>query len=286
MRLDRYHRATDFLADAGAWLTEREAEHNLLLGIAGNLARSERAGEPAEDPTPYFAVVREGGRPVAAAMRTPPWNLVLSEVDDLAALGLLADDLGDATLPGVTGPPAAVRAFASAWTGSHGGRVETRMEERIYRLSEVAPPPRPARGAPREAAVEDRPLLLEWVVAFHTEALPGEDHARVRAMVEEWEPGTARRFWLWEDDGRPVCLVGIGSPTPNGIRVGPVYTPPAHRGRGYASALTAHASRVALAEGRSFCFLYTDVTNATANRIYQAIGYRPVTDALMVAFRT
>jgi predicted GNAT family acetyltransferase len=37
-------------------------------------------------------------------------------------------------------------------------------------------------------------------------------------------------------------------------------------------------------EGRRFCFLYTNLANPTSNRIYQAIGYEPVTDALMVSF--
>jgi hypothetical protein len=39
-----------------------------------------------------------------------------------------------------------------------------------------------------------------------------------------------------------------------------------------------------LDEGRRFCFLYTDLANPTSNKIYQAIGYKPVTDALMVGF--
>jgi predicted GNAT family acetyltransferase len=39
-----------------------------------------------------------------------------------------------------------------------------------------------------------------------------------------------------------------------------------------------------LDEGRTYCFLYTDLGNPTANHIYQAIGYEPVTDALMVSF--
>jgi hypothetical protein len=81
-----------------------------------------------------------------------------------------------------------------------------------------------------------------------------------------------------------VSLVGAGGRTPNGIRIGPVYTPPEERGRGYASRLTAYVSETLLAEGHRFCFLYTDIDNPTANDIYQQIGYRPVTDALMVSF--
>ena len=80
---------------------------------------------------------------------------------------------------------------------------------------------------------------------------------------------------LWEDGGEPVSLAGFGSPTPNGIRIGPVYTPPQLRGRGYASALTAHVSQAQLDAGRAFCFLYTDLANPTSNKIYVDIGYFP-----------
>jgi len=72
--------------------------------------------------------------------------------------------------------------------------------------------------------------------------------------------------------------------TPNGVRIGPVYTPPEERGHGYASGLTAAASQWNLDQGRRFSFLYTNLANETANHIYQAIGYERVTDALMVRF--
>ena len=81
-----------------------------------------------------------------------------------------------------------------------------------------------------------------------------------------------------------MSAVGYGSPTPTGVRIGPVYTPPEFRGRGYASALTAHVSTEQLAAGRSFCFLYTDLANPTSNKIYVAIGYRRVCDSVQYAF--
>lgn len=79
-------------------------------------------------------------------------------------------------------------------------------------------------------------------------------------------------------------MAGTAGQTPAGIRVGPVYTPPQHRGRGYASNLTAEVSRRMLAERRRFCFRYTDLANPTSNHIYREIGYRPVTDAVMLTF--
>ena len=88
---------------------------------------------------------------------------------------------------------------------------------------------------------------------------------------------------IWED-GERVSLAGWGSPTPNGIRIGPVYTPPEYRRRGYGSASTAAATARNLAAGRRFCFLYTDVANPTSNKIYMDIGYEPVCDSVEFAF--
>ena len=66
--------------------------------------------------------------------------------------------------------------------------------------------------------------------------------------------------------------------TPRGVRVNMVYTPPELRRRGYASACVAALSQRMLDSGKKFCFLYTDLSNPTSNKIYQEIGYRPVFD--------
>ena len=91
-------------------------------------------------------------------------------------------------------------------------------------------------------------------------------------------------FPLWEDGGAVVSASGWGGPTPNGIRIGPVYTPPELRGRGYATALVAELSQTLLDEGRRFCFLFTDLANPTSNAIYERIGYVRVCEAAMISF--
>jgi uncharacterized protein len=63
-----------------------------------------------------------------------------------------------------------------------------------------------------------------------------------------------------------------------------VYTPPDLRGRGYGSAVTAHATQEQLAAGRDYCFLYTDLANPTSNKIYMNIGYERVCDSAEYAF--
>jgi GNAT superfamily N-acetyltransferase len=289
LRVARHGDVGTFLADAGTWLEAREAEHNLMLGISSTL----RFAPVVYPRPPYLAVVRDGSRIVAAAMRTPPWPLILSEVDDPRAVPAIAADIDDALagerLSGVVGPPAMARAFADGWVAAHGGAWEVGLDERVFRLSRVIPPSRPAPGAMRKASTSiptDRALVTRWVIDFAREALPPDDQARLAESVDSWLELTGRTVYLWEDgSGQPVSLTGVSGATPNGIRIGPVYTPSEFRGRGYASSLVAAVSQAQLDAGRQFCFLYTDLANPTSNRIYQAIGYEPVTDALRLAFR-
>ena len=60
-------------------------------------------------------------------------------------------------------------------------------------------------------------------------------------------------------------------------RIGPVFTPRAHRGRGYASAGVAGVSKRLRDEGADVC-LYTDQENPTSNKVYAAIGFEPLVD--------
>ena len=94
----------------------------------------------------------------------------------------------------------------------------------------------------------------------------------------------ARAVFLWEVEGETVAMAAAQGETPNGIRVGYVYTPPELRGRRYATTLTAGLTRLLLDRGRRFCFLYTDLANPTSNGIYLRIGYRKVAEALQVHF--
>lgn len=282
----RVHRQPDvhaFLAEAGSFLAEREAEHNLLLGICSSLVRDP---QPFGAGPPYLATIADDGLIVGAALRTPPHNLVLSETDDLAVIAPLVRDVHDAvdTLPGVLGPGTAVSAFVRAWCERTGGGATLTMANRIYRASSATVPSGVA-GAMRSYRDDDHDVTIRWYDAFFREALPDEalgdpTETQVRRRLDDPDGGLR----IWEVESRPVSLAGFGSRTPNGIRVGPVYTPPELRGRGYASALVGRMTAALLEAGHRYCFLFTDLANPTSNGIYQRIGYEAVTDVDQYAF--
>jgi predicted GNAT family acetyltransferase len=132
-------------------------------------------------------------------------------------------------------------------------------------------------GGPPPSNRRDKPILVAWLEAFAREALD-EFYPDPGAAVDRWLSTIGfRQGWIWEDEG-PVSFAGISGLTPHGIRLGPVYTPPEHRRRGYAGNLVAAASQAQLDRGRSFVFLFTDLANRTSNHVYQQIGYEPVID--------
>jgi predicted GNAT family acetyltransferase len=277
--------AAAFLAEAGPFLLADEARHNLILGIAGTIRDS-----PDRYPLRNLWLVREGGEVSAAALRTPPYNLVLARPRSAPALAALAEAVAGEEIPGVTGTEPEVHQFAELWSRQSGVPGRVNMRQGVYSLEHVAPLPE-VPGSARVGTDDDYDLALRWWIAFGEEVLheggPGREDAdqNVRHKLSSPTGG----FLLWEDDGEPVSLAGWGGPTPNGIRIGPVYTPPELRGRGYATALTAELSQSLLdgrlyEGGRKFCFLYTDLANPTSNAIYERIGYRLAAEAAEVVF--
>ena len=272
--------ADEVLERAGAYLELEEARHNLALGIL-----STARAHPDVYPELRAWVAIEGGRVVGAALRTPPHNLILARPTDERAVAALAYRIGD-ELPGVVGAIPEVERFSAAWALQHECAAKVVFEQRIYALTDVVPPA-PVPGSMRLATVADRDHVLGWFRAFSEEVLhPGgnDDDARLQRSVDARLRSEDAGMALWMLDGRPVSLAGFGGPTPNGVRIGPVYTPPELRGQGFGTAVTAAISQRLLEGGRRFCFLYTDLANPTSNAIYLRIGYEPVCDSREVAF--
>jgi GNAT superfamily N-acetyltransferase len=216
----------------------------------------------------------------AAVSMTPPHELLLAVVPDDTVDGLVTTLRGAGVpVPGVNGAVQTVEAFAAAWTTGTTLRADVVMRQRLYRLDRLDPPaPPPGRARPATAA--DEPLIVTWFDAFQAEtgvpALPAAPI--VRAAVE------ARRVWLWEVGIHPVAMAGRGPTTAGVARVGPVFTPPDQRGRGYGGAVTAACTADALRVDARDVVLFTDLANPASNAVYQRLGYRRSCDRAVVHF--
>jgi len=275
--------APSFLRLAGPLLERDEARNQLPLGIAGTLSE-----HPDTYDLVWFWVVVHQGAPVAAALRTEPYNLVLADPSSRSALDALLEAIieDDAALPGVVGNLPHIGTAASILSTATRRESEIALAQGVYELTAVREVPR-VPGTARAATPEDRKLLIAWLTAFSHEAdpHPDQDVARLEQTLDTRFSSEGAGFWLWEDEGRPVSFSGYSGQTPTGIRIGPVYTPPPHRRRGYATSLVAEQSRWLLERGRRSCFLFTDLSNPTSNSVYAAIGYRRVCESMEYRFR-
>jgi predicted GNAT family acetyltransferase len=155
------------------------------------------------------------------------------------------------------------------------------MRMRLYALGQLLPPDPPPPGEPRTASTADRDLTLAWLDAFHDEAGPVGPRESERVVNDKLGYGG---LILWEHEGRPVSLAGRNRAAAGQARIGPVYTPPELRGRGFGGAATAAVTRAALDDGAEEVVLFTDLANPTSNTLYQRLGYRPISDWTVLRF--
>lgn len=280
MKLREHGSVREFLATAAPVLEADEARHNLGYGICSTLIES-----PRTYPRFHLWTVEADDGVAGAAMMTPPHNLWLARPADSSVLELLARELDarGVTLPGVTAAQPEVDAFAAEWERLRGVSRLLLHAQGIYAVSDVRMPA-DVPGALRDATAEDRQLLIDWWRAFVAEALhEGGPEADAEEPIDRRLLDGVGGLVIW-DDADPVSFAGYGGQTPNGVRIGPVYTPPEYRRRGYGGALTAALSRRLLGEGKRYCFLYTDLANPTSNAIYERIGYRRVCESAEFRF--
>jgi predicted GNAT family acetyltransferase len=271
--------AGQFLERVQPFLLRREGEHCLILGLLDGL----RAGEQWGTEPPLMASVEIGDEIAAVALMTPPHNLIISWTADDSTLDAIARELHATgmVLPGISSSADIAGKFALKWSELSGRTFRVQMAQRIYQLRRVTSVTRTA-GRLREPNQSDDALMREWRAAFSVDA-EGMDPGQAREAAALPLPHS-RQLLLWEVEHTAVAMAGFAGPTPNGIRVAWVYTPPENRGKGFAGACVAALSQKLLDDGRNCCFLYTDLANPISNHVYQKIGYEPVTDATVYLF--
>lgn len=278
MKVERYRTAALFLQAVEPYLLEAEAENNLILGIA----RAYAGGAAHPGSAAYFAAVRDSDIRICA-FSTLPTKLGITQGTGARSVALLAQDVHEAcpAVQDIVGPEPTARAFVEHFVSLRRTRVVHHMAQRIHALTTLSSLDRTAPGHLRPADQRDLELAMQWVKAFAADV--GDAHGDPQALVAGLI--ASGQLYLWEDN-RPVSMAAWTGKTPNGVRVNLVYTPPAERNHGYATACVSALSRHLLALGNRFCCLYTDAANPTSNAIYHRIGYRPVTEAAMYTLAT
>ncbi|HVF19596.1 MAG TPA: GNAT family N-acetyltransferase [Mycobacteriales bacterium] len=275
MELRTFDHVDDFAARVLPRLEADEAQFNLALAVISSL----QSGRIVPDRAPFLASIRDGEEDIAV-LHTPPHGLLLTGLPEGSAPAVVDAVLsGGYRPPLVVGPPEAVEPVTAQWCARTGQVVGGRRAQGIYAASRLVPPPA-VDGGVQVATAADGDTVFDWFCAFSDELglLPRTSRAVVDARV------AAGDIALWCTEDGPVSMAGIGGRTTRGARIGPVYTPAAHRSHGYAAAVTAAQTQRCFDQGADRCFLYTDLANPTSNAIYQRLGYERVADSLEITF--
>jgi GNAT superfamily N-acetyltransferase len=270
-----------YLTAVNGFLRADAVRNSIMLSVAASL----QASGPATfgDGTPLCGWwTGPDGAVSAACLHTPPFPILVTTLPPGAAAAL-ATELASRShqLAAVNSVPEPGTEFAAAWAERTGQVSRVGMRMRLYALGTLLPPDPPPPGQARTASEADRDLLIDWLDAFHDEAGPLGPRESQRLVDSRLGPGCLA---LWEHEGAPVSLAGWTPPAGGVARVGPVYTPPGLRGRGFGGAATVAVTRAALDGGATGVVLFTDLANPTSNTLYQRLGYRPVTDWTVLRF--
>jgi GNAT superfamily N-acetyltransferase len=277
-----------FLVAAGPWLAAEPVLGTVVATVSERMAADRAAGVAFTAlHTPWWLVVRDpDGSVVGLGMRTAPFAphpmFLLPMPDEAAeALAGVLHERGE-PLGGVNGARPAVDRAAAAWTRLTGEPTEVAVHTRLFELGELTMPPAP-EGRLRAATPADVPLATGWFQRFFAEAdeQAGRPPSRSGEHVDADDVSrrvAQRTVWVWEDEhGRVVHLTSATAPAYGVSRIGPVFTPREHRGRGYAGAAVALVARRLCDEGVRVC-LFTDQANPTSNALYERLGFRPLVD--------
>jgi predicted GNAT family acetyltransferase len=271
-----------YRAAVGGLLSADPVRHTVLLSVLAGLVEFGLAAFGPEPPLfgwwSQDGPSRSGATVTAAILRTPPHELLFTTLPGPSA-AQLAGALADrgAALPGINGREQDATALALAWHERTGRRGQVSQRQRLYRLVDLVMPDPAPDGAARVAADADAAIVRAFYSAFAAEV--GHEDAPEQLVADRLMAG---QLMLWEAGGEPVSFAGSTGVLEGVARIGPVYTPPRWRGRGYGGAVTAAIGELARERGAASVVLFTDLANAASNSLYVKLGYQPVEDRVLV----
>jgi predicted GNAT family acetyltransferase len=262
-----YSDAPTLWREAEAFLSRDPANNtHQLSAVKRILDLGARGGER------FFAVRDDRDVLTGSALVVDTQTLFLSLMapDAVTALAAQLRD-SEVRLAGVIGRQDLLDTFIASFAQS----ATVFVNLMLYQL-EGAPDSGRASGDARLATMDDLSLLVNWHAAFEREVgmikVPTPLQERVSRRIDD------QQLSLWIVDGAVVSFAGANALPASSARVGPVYTPPELRGRGYAQAVTVAASLQVQRDEPRTVFLFTDASNPASNKAYQRIGFRHIAD--------
>ncbi len=138
----------------------------------------------------------------------------------------------------------------------------------------------------RHPSDDEVPEVIGMRIAFMREHLgrdiDGSLEEEARGMVAYQH--RTRAHWVLEKGGHLVATTAFNASIPGMVQIGGVFTLPEWRNRGYGRAVVAGSLLDAKAHGVKKAILFTGMNMEAAQRMYQALGFRPIGEYGLVIF--
>ncbi|TFE23749.1 GNAT family N-acetyltransferase [Cohnella luojiensis] len=201
------------------------------------------------------------------------WLWISREVENDRKNMLLQEliaQLNGAALPGISGEPKTVETFAKLYGEARGIHYHHHMAMEAYYCPKAKKPIN-MEGALQRSTLYDVETVAEFMAGFSEWAYgisvdPASQIPAAEGMI------ATGNLYLWLVDGLVVSMANIAHRAPRHARINAVYTPPASRKKGYASAIVAELCSILESE-RLVPMLYADLQNPDSNKVYRNIGF-------------
>jgi len=285
MKFKRYTDVDEFQGAVLDVLLENEVENNLPVSILVDCSRENSKNWL------MSTVTDDNDNILLVAICTKPFNIMLIDVgasgsvagasgsagdaqDIQSAVLFLADELKHIGFapPGVIAKAELAQMFSKAYCGDE-INSKHHMSMIIMKLDKLSDYKK-APGYCRVLCTEDLNFTPFWERDFSIECkIPVFDVGEYKNRIQTRLGRNIHYIWV---DEVPVAQAVWGRTTPNSAAVSWVFTPPEHRGKGYATSVVAELSRSILKSGKTSCCLFADAANPVSTKIYRSIGYYDV----------
>lgn len=277
----KYNSIDTFFDDCKALLMKKECENNVILGMCNSFLTK------SFDPEKIMLIAATGkhGNIISCALVTPNKTSLATFIKQIdIAVQPLANyfNHNQINLKGVSGEIDVIHSFIEVYQKPI-TKLTTLLLHKMENLQKIEIVQNTELTL---ATAQDIPILIKWLKNFQIDAglLPSKPEEELKAIIEDLIKKKVLYKLVVSEDQQPVSMLAIVRETENFSIISWVYTPPNSRAKGFATTAVYKLTELMLGTHEKQCALFTDKANPISNRIYQNIGYQPVSEYLDIIF--
>lgn len=206
------------------------------------------------------------------------WNgNIMMFAEDLVILSSLVLTLKNnikRPIAGILGPDNQTK-FVIEELGLLNEHYDANSQEGLYEinLENLDQPQIPPGYSIIEASKASKDTLIEWMKGYEIEALCADKNSELQTRVENKVARLMKAdCWVLIKEGIDVSLSAFNARIEGMVQIGPVWTPPEHRNKGFSRLLVANSLVSEKNKGTKTAILFAD--NPAAVRLYESIGFK------------